>query len=93
MSVADFYRTLWQMREAGWFKNANGILIGRTRAKESMKDFSYEDVLHSAFDVLNIPVIYDIDVGHVELQWTMINGAFANFEYAKEKGKIKIKKE
>lgn len=93
MSVADFYRTLWQMREAGWFKNANGILIGRTRAKESMKDFSYEDVLHSAFDVLSIPVIYDVDVGHVELQWTMINGAFANFEYAKEKGKIKIKKE
>ena len=81
------------MREAGWFKNANGILIGRTRAKESMKDFSYEDVLHSAFDVLSIPVIYDIDVGHVELQWTMINGAFANFEYAKEKGKIKMKKE
>ena len=30
------------MREAGWFKNANGIVIGRTRAKESMKDFYYE---------------------------------------------------
>lgn len=91
MSVADFYRTLWQMREAGWFKNANGILIGRTRANESMKDFSYEDVLHFAFDGLNVPVIYDVDFGHVELQWTMINGAFAEFEYANEKGKLNTK--
>lgn len=91
MNVADFYRTLWQMREAGWFKNANGILISRTRANESMKDFSYVDVLHSAFDGLKVPVVYDVDFGHVELQWTMVNGAFTNFEYENGKGRIKMK--
>ncbi|MBQ7765117.1 LD-carboxypeptidase [bacterium] len=89
MSVTDMYRALWQMREAGWFKNANGVLIGRTRSKETVHDFSYEDALHATFDGLEIPVIYDIDVGHVDLQWTMINGSLAEFEYEEGKGIIR----
>ena len=91
MSVTDLYRALWQMREAGWLKNANGVLIGRTRSKEAVDDFTYEDVLHAAFDELKIPVIYDIDVGHVDLQWTMINGSLAEFEYEEGKGVIRQK--
>lgn len=91
MSVTDMYRTLWQKREAGWFENANGILIGRTRSKETISDFSYEDALHSVFDNLNVPVIYDIDVGHIDLQWTMINGSFAEFIYEEGRGKINMK--
>ena len=75
-------------KEAGWFKNANGILFGRTRSKEVIHGFTYEDALHSVFDELKIPVIYDIDVGHVDLQWTMINGSFAEFEYNDGKGRI-----
>ena len=91
MSVTDLYRALWQMREAGWFKNANGVLIGRTRSKEAVDDFTYEDALHSAFDELKNPVIYDIDVGHVDLQWTMINGSMAEFGYERGKGIIRQK--
>lgn len=91
MSVTDLYITLWQMREAGWFDNAKGFLIGRTMCKKSIQDFTYEDALHSALDKLNVPVIYDIDVGHLQLQWTMINGSFVEFEYENGKGKIKTK--
>lgn len=91
MSVADMYRTLWQMREAGWFKNANGILIGRTNENQAIGDFTYLDALHSAFDELKIPVIYDVDVGHLDLQWTMINGSLAEFKYENKKGFIKQK--
>ncbi len=89
LNIADLYRTLWQMKEAGWFKNSNGFLIGRTRSNKTMKDLTYEDVMHNVFDSLNVPVIYDIDVGHVDLQWTMINGSYAEFEYENGKGKIK----
>lgn len=88
MSVPDMYRTLWQMRESGWFSNANGILIGRTRAPKVYSDFTYEEALKSVFSELKVPVIYDIDVGHVELQWTMINGSFVTFIYEKDKGSI-----
>ena len=37
---------------------------------------------------LNVPVIYDVDIGHTDPQWTMVNGAFAEFEYKDGKGKI-----
>lgn len=86
MNVCDLYRALWQMREAGWFENAKGFLIGRTRSSIAVKDFTYEDALHQALDDINVPVIYDIDVGHTQPQWTMINGSRAEFEYANGKG-------
>ena len=57
--------------------------------KEDMKDFTYLDVLHKIFDDMNVPVIYDIDFGHLAPQWTIINGSYAEFEYENGKGKIK----
>jgi len=85
MSVAELYRSLWQMKECGWFNNANGFLIGRTFSKENVEDFTYQDALHKIFDDLNIPVIYDVDIGHVAPQWTMINGAYGRFKFNVEK--------
>ena len=88
MPVTDIYRTLWQMRESGWFKNSNGFLIGRTASQETMEDFEYVDALNNALGELNVPIIYDVDIGHVAPQWTMINGAYGEFEYLDGKGKI-----
>jgi hypothetical protein len=88
MSVCDLYRSLWQMKNAGWFENANAFLIGRTRANNTIGDFTYEDVLHKVFDDMNVKVIYDVDFGHVQPQWAMVNGSYAKFEYKDGKGKM-----
>lgn len=88
MSVADLYRSLWQMKNAGWFENANAFIIGRTRANEPIGEFTYEDVLHNIFDDMNVKVIYDVDFGHVMPQWTMVNGSYSKFKYENGKGKI-----
>ena len=88
LQITELYRVLWQMKQAGWFKNANGFIVGRTRSDLSMEDLEYTDVLHKVFDDMNVSVIYDVDFGHVAPQWTMVNGAFASFEYEKGKGKI-----
>ncbi len=90
MSVADLKRALWQMKSAGWFENANGFIIGRTSSKESIYDFTYEDALKDVLSKLNVPAIYDVDFGHTFPQWTLINGAMAEFSYSSGKGKIKI---
>ena len=90
MTVCDLYRSLWQMKMAGWFKNAKGFLIGRTRANSSIGDFTYEEVLHSVFDDMIVPVIYDVDFGHVMPQLTFVNGGKAEFLYEKGSGKISI---
>ena len=91
MQVAELYRALWQMKEAGWFENAKGFLIGRTMASKEKDDFTYEDVLHQIFGDMHVPVVYDVDFGHVAPQWTMVNGAFATFEYHEGKGIMESK--
>ena len=89
MSVTDLKRTLWQMKMAGWFENAKGFIIGRTNFKNSIDDFSYEDALHDILDDLKVPVIYDADFGHVAPQWTMINGALAEFSFSDGNAELK----
>ena len=89
MSVTDLKRTLWQMKMAGWFENTNGFIIGRTNAKNTIDDFSYEDALHDTLDDLKVPVIYDADFGHVAPQWTMVNGAYAEFCFDDGKAELR----
>lgn len=88
MPITDVKRTLWQMRECGWFDNANGFLIGRTANSMQMFDFTYQDALRDVFEELNVPVVFDVDIGHIAPQFTIINGSFAEFEYENGKGKL-----
>ena len=88
----SLYRLLWQMKENNWFKNTTGVIIGRTRAKKKIGDFSYLDALHKIFDNLNIPVIYDIDLGHVMPSFSIINGSLGTFCYENGKGYLKQEK-
>ena len=88
MSILDFYRSLWQMKMAGWFENAKGFLIGRTASKQSVGELSYEEILHKVFDDMNTCVVYDVDFGHLAPQWTMVNGASVKFDYEEGKGRL-----
>ncbi|UTH13115.1 S66 family peptidase [Macrococcus equipercicus] len=86
---AEFRRMLLQMQYAGWFDNCSGILFGRTRVTESTEDYSIQDVYDDTAQDLNIPIIYDIDCGHMPPQITFINGAYGIVECREGKGKIK----
>ncbi len=88
----DLYRLLWQMKESGWFQNSNGFLIGRTRALKEVEDFTYLDALHKVFDDLNVPVIYDVDIGHLMPTITIINGSLGTFKYKNHKGILIMEK-
>jgi muramoyltetrapeptide carboxypeptidase LdcA involved in peptidoglycan recycling len=88
LDPTELYRKLWQIKEAGWFGNANGFLIGRTYAKKEVGDFTYEDALKRTIGLLNVPVIYDVDLGHTEPQFTLINGSLAKFIYKDGKGQL-----
>ena len=89
MSTTDLRRTLVQMKMAGWFDNCSGILFGRSPANQSVDDYTAEDVYVDLTNELNIPIVYDIDCGHVPPQITFINGAYAEIEAENGKGKIK----
>ncbi len=73
---------LWKLKELGWFENAKGFIFGRPCFYKSYSDISYEQAVMTALSKLNVPIIFDADIGHKEPQWTMINGAKAKIEYA-----------
>lgn len=72
----DAARHLWGMRLAGAFDHANAILIGRTVAADS-DGFTQEDAVRNALGDLDVPIVLDVDCGHVYPQLSLINGAFA----------------
>jgi len=83
--AGEIYRALWHMRECGWFKHCNGILFGRpgngSEADDFPDDFNLLDALNSGLACLNIPVLYDADIGHIGSQIQMVNGAYGKVEY------------
>ena len=89
MSAADIYRTLWQMRENGWFAYCNGFIIGRPFEYKDTKDFGLKDALEQGLGDLKVPVIYDADVGHVPPQMQIMNGAFGEVDYDDGKAVVK----
>ena len=67
-------RYLLHLRSAGWFDNANAIMIGRTRGEDS-GSFTQLDALRLAFDGLDVPVVHDVDCGHVPPHLSIVNGS------------------
>ncbi|MEC0172463.1 S66 peptidase family protein [Paenibacillus graminis] len=91
MSVTDLRRSLVQMKLAGWFHNSAGLMFGRSAANRPVEDYTVEDVYRALSEELQIPVIYDIDCGHVPPQLTFINGAYAEAELKAAEGSGSVK--
>ncbi len=74
-------RALTQLREAGWFDNAKGFLIGRPLQSGEyfglMPKQSYLDILGP----LSLPILYGVDLGHVPPSLPMMEGAEAKVSF------------
>lgn len=79
-TTAQYCRALHQLRFSGWFDHAAAVLIGRTGA-QPVEHFSQRDALHDALDGLTIPVLYDMDIGHLPPQLLLVNGAAASLRF------------
>lgn len=86
LSAEMMYRTLLQMRYAGWFENAKAIVIGRTLFESSETGMSYEEGFERALE--GIPYVYEADVGHTHPHMTMIMGSIMHLDYARKKAKV-----
>lgn len=91
MGVADLKRSLTQMKYAGWFDNCSGILFGRSAANEATQNYTAEKMYQDLEKELNIPIIYDIDCGHMPPQIIFVNGAYAEVKVKDGKGKVSLK--
>lgn len=89
LSTTELKRSLVQMKLAGWFENCSGIMFGRSAANQSVDNYSIIDVYEELEKELNIPIIYDIDCGHVPPQMTFINGAYGEVDVSNGKGTLR----
>ncbi len=90
LSSAVLYRTLLQMRYAGWISPATtrAVLIGRTLFENVECEMSYDEAIRTAFP--DIPVIWEMDIGHTVPHFSMINGAMLNVDWDGKKAKLRF---
>lgn len=69
-------RTLHALRYAGWFDHANAVLIGRTAAPDA-PDLTQAGAVADALGDLGIPIVLDVECGHVAPYLPLVNGALA----------------
>jgi muramoyltetrapeptide carboxypeptidase len=67
-------RHLHGMRLAGFFDGAKAILVGRTGAPDS-PSLSQSEAVLDALGMLGVPIVGNVECGHVPPQLPIINGA------------------
>ena len=92
LSVEDFYLTLLQFKEAGWFEHTKGVIVGRVKYPSGFTDLTYQEVLIKALGN-ELPIIFNADIGHVVPKMTIINGAIAHITSSNGQGNIKLEME
>ena len=90
LNVMSIRRALWQLEQAGWFDTAKGFLIGRPLMyNDSMMGLDRINAVTDMLGKYNVPVLMDLDIGHLPPMMPIISGACADVHAAD--GKISIK--
>ena len=86
MPTSQLFRYLWKMKNAGYFKYCNGIIIGRPLFIRDDYDITFNETVKDALKDLKIPVICDADIGHVSPQLAIVNGSIVKITNEKGRG-------
>lgn len=92
LNVFSIRRSLWSMKEAGWFRNVKGFIFGRPMMGEEMMNLDHITAELSVIsEALSVPVILDADIGHVPPMMPIISGSYASVNY--QNGQLTISME
>ena len=92
LSVFGIRRALWQLKNTGWFRGVKGFLIGRPWAGQA--DVMGLDHLRAVTDVLaelGVPILLDVDIGHLPPMMPLISGSMAEVSYDSKKDDFRLK--
>ena len=89
LSSEDYYHTLFQMKECGWFQHAKGVILGRVQFPKSFTYVDYQKATQKIFGK-KIPIIMEADIGHTSPAMTLINGGYAKIKAKDGKGSIEF---
>ena len=81
-------RALHQLEYAGWFRDIDALLLGRSSGPDATSEsaLSYIEAVRQAIGHLDCPVLMDVDVGHRPPQMTLVQGAVAKVTWSEKDG-------
>lgn len=78
LNLMAIRRCLWQLKEAGWLEYVKGFLIGRPMLfGEEMFGIDQYRAVTDALAEYNVPIIMDLDIGHLPPMMPIISGSTA----------------
>lgn len=79
LNVMAIRRAVWQMKNAGWFSHVKGFLIGRPLVfGEELLGLDQYRAVCDLLEELEVPVIMDVDLGHLPPMMPLICGSYAH---------------
>lgn len=81
LNVMAIRRAVWQMKNAGWFSHVKGFLIGRPLSfGQNMMGLDQYHAVCDLLEELDVPVIMDVDLGHLPPMMPIVCGSYAKVE-------------
>ncbi|MDE6924678.1 MAG: LD-carboxypeptidase [Acetatifactor sp.] len=77
LNVFAIRRAMWQLEETGWFRHVKGFLIGRPLNGGEMMGLDAYDAVLEVAGRKGVPVIMDVDLGHLPPMMPLIVGSLA----------------
>lgn len=91
LNPMDLRRALWRLKHAGWFEKAKGFLVGRPmHYGEDFMGMTMNDAVMEMLGDLEVPIVMDVDLGHLPPAMPLICGAVATVEATTKKIRVKM---
>lgn len=75
------------MRLAGFFAAANAVLVARTRAP-AIASLTQDEAVLDALGCLGVPIIVDVECGHVPPYLPIVNGAQGRVVFTADRAEL-----
>ena len=70
-----------RLKQMGLFDYAKAVIIGRTCFTGDASDDDYLEQLERVFGDMDVPLIWNADIGHTRPSFTLVNGAIGHLEF------------
>ncbi len=70
-----------RLKQMGLFDYAKAVIIGRTCFTGDASDEDYLEQLERVFGDMDLPLIWNADIGHTKPSFTLVNGSIGHLEF------------
>lgn len=91
LNIMSIRRAIWQMDNAGWFQYVKGFMIGRPLVYgQEMFGIDQYQAVKGIIDSYHVPVVMDVDLGHLPPMMPLICGSMAEVSVAGRDIQVKM---